>query len=404
MSQQTWIDVGAGWLSSFLPDAKGPFTPEQTACLKLLLEEFGKSIGQVIAEKLNDQQQSIHASLQMRCREEVTHSQAASNCDESRARRNSDRKARRRKAKQKFSVQRDMLLKLRPVTDLNLKPNVIEARQRVSLSIDVLVPNAAEHVERKGFDHGLSADVLSLQCRSARFLQNWWRHTVRGRGGCNGFAGVCRNDGDAADVTDENPTSSPRNDHFWDNTMTETITRQHQPDLLSLAALKIQFCWRKHCRRRESHIWQCEVDMFRKQMELHYLPGCQREWCIFDATKAHARESRSLEAQALVRQQINQATATTLDIDAHKYSAESLHIWSNAFSTIATFMPHVGLNAMGYRLRSSFLLAQGRTLSDADVQAANEIDSDLDSLILSDLRDDAARYFIAVGHFQCSSR
>ena len=55
MSQRTWLDVGSGWLTSFPPeqdDLAEPFTPQQAACLKLMLEEFGKKHGPVISYKV----------------------------------------------------------------------------------------------------------------------------------------------------------------------------------------------------------------------------------------------------------------------------------------------------------------------------------------------------------------
>jgi len=124
-------------------------------------------------------------------------------------------------------------------------------------------------------------------------------------------------------------------------------------------------------------------------MELHYLPACQREWCIFDATVA-----RSPLDEANLRDRITRSIDVTLQIDGHKWTRQTLVKYGTAFETIARECPHINVNELGHKLVKSYHHHEGRAGFETD-------DPHVASLLFDgDLRRNGARFILAIGHLQ----
>ena len=196
MPDDTWIDTASNWLGDLLApaDSSAPFTPQQSALLQELLkqafmlfaEEMGSKLGSKLAEfhlilkrmesssSVNEKytEEKAHDKSEMNRGKDTTVAREVSNFDESRQYkidRNLKRKARRLRAKEKCTVQRSLLLQMRPAAELHTAIYSCDA-DRVVLSLEQLLSRTSNDM-----GGGIPCNVLASQCRAARKLQGWWR-------------------------------------------------------------------------------------------------------------------------------------------------------------------------------------------------------------------------------------
>ena len=108
----------------------------------------------------------------------------------------------------------------------------------------------------------------------------------------------------------------------------------------------------------------------------------------------------SLERQLTLRKRLDASIKVTLDTDSRGYGTATLHSESNAFFAIAIRLPDLDSDVLGTKLRASYKVSDGRNVHPSEAQDAKEIDGLLRKLNLSDLREDASLFYIAVGEIQ----
>ena len=161
-----------------------------------MLEEFGKSICQLLVTKLDDQLQ--HFISEQCAREIVSPSEGAtvsqhafSSSQVMRSKRNHARKLRRQRVKRKVSYTKDQLLSAKSVHDLCPSQLGIDLESGVDQYASCVLEDCAVEVDcmtckqiASGYEHyvwqqGVLAHALAKQCRSAQRIQAWWRTRLR---------------------------------------------------------------------------------------------------------------------------------------------------------------------------------------------------------------------------------
>ena len=217
---RTWIDAASDFVvravgQSGTDHSDHPFTQQQQKLLQELLKSFGTEIGKLLGEqlcrvtdKLELQVASLRDQVEVKfdspivasCGKEATVYGEATNQYMSNLK-NVKRKARRNKAKQKAILQKSMILRLRPATELSdlckSKPDSVSDHFDVVQRLDALEAwvNTSLHLWYPSSVDGWSGDPvagvrshcfpehcgafvaqdLALQCRSVVAIQRAWR-------------------------------------------------------------------------------------------------------------------------------------------------------------------------------------------------------------------------------------
>ena len=182
------------WLTSTLQPNQAAFSPAQLEVLKTVFTEFGQALGKTLGEKLCEQRAEMEIKFQCLSQTKSTASQdgvvtgvlEASRFDKHGVSKNQKRNMRRKRAKQKFAIQRSMLLQMRPSADIGeqrcalvsckLGPCYSDGR---IIELDKLVPCDVETSGDLGVViaplSGTPAGVLAQQCTATKVIQRGWR-------------------------------------------------------------------------------------------------------------------------------------------------------------------------------------------------------------------------------------
>ena len=98
-----------------------------------------------------------------------------------------------------------------------------------------------------------------------------------------------------------------------------------------------------------------------------------------------------------LRSPVNDAMKATLSVESDKYGEEQLRAASVAFSSICTALPEFELADIGLKLRWSYYVSTGSTQAPYRAREAEMFDAVLRERGISELRDTAAEFILAVG-------
>jgi len=177
------------------------FSSEQTRCLQHAFEESFRAFAVAVDSRLSVIESNLEGMNPKanRIAEVTVGQQEATSPDELKKSKNSRRKERRRRVKNKLAVQRHQLLSMRPLVDTYHVAQICcsELIGRVekledSLAVhpeglqtdmygwaqaqlfDAMAANAFGH--QSSYDHGVfSADALAKQCKAVNLIQRCWR-------------------------------------------------------------------------------------------------------------------------------------------------------------------------------------------------------------------------------------
>jgi hypothetical protein len=106
---------------------------------------------------------------------------------------------------------------------------------------------------------------------------------------------------------------------------------------------------------------------------------------------------RSPGEQETLRRQVDDAMKATLSVESDKYGEEQLRAASVAFSSICTALPEFELADIGLKLRWSYYVSTGSSQGPHRAREAEMFDAVLRERGISELRDTAAEFILAVG-------
>ena len=290
-SQATWIDQASDWVTRrFSNEGAVPFSSEQSLLLQEVLKQafglFAKEVGETMVDHLATLQvrlRRLEDRLDKNCSTSLEGNdteanriaqvtvlqQEATSPDKPKSSRNSRRKERRRRVKNKFAIQRNQLLCMRPRVDTN---NVLHTCSwELKECVDTLENSMAGDSgwaqtpwcdvtagHSFGFSPlyecgGFTADVLAKQCMATKVIQRFWRRTREKRVRCKRML-------DEAEVQQCAAVGSPRfavqsfdeatlqimQPHVTGNTVaidTSRMSSQIRDDLGSVSKTKVRKAW-----------------------------------------------------------------------------------------------------------------------------------------------------------------
>ena len=109
-----------------------------------------------------------------------------------------------------------------------------------------------------------------------------------------------------------------------------------------------------------------------------------------------------LAAQEKLRARVEDSVVVSWFVSDFRYEndLEDLRSNSNAFCTIATFLPGYDPDVLGEHLRLSYRVASGCSFPQQHAEWAEKLDAELRRVDLTDLRDTAAVFYMAIGELQ----
>ena len=213
MTGRTWIDVASDWVvyrfSITSSQSAETFSPQQVAILRQAFEKSSLAFAEQVdarfatLEQMSKLPQASSETSGVFCSAEATSIREATSSDAARVGKNRTRAVRRRNAKTKFLYSRTQLLSVMHRTQLDEYKEASVNGELPMRSICTQLGNGESdmlmrlaNVEALVLDfqnscnafvpeqwdrsdgvimRGVSANILSKQCRSARFIQAYWR-------------------------------------------------------------------------------------------------------------------------------------------------------------------------------------------------------------------------------------
>ena len=342
----------------------GEFKLDYERKLELIKEEFEKDIQKVT----NDRHGRI---TENQC--ETTARRSAPTEDRIGSSHTRRRNQQRRVKGKSTCYNREAILLLRQtdVSDVSCTVPSVSLHQRIC-NLETVVSGYAEvgaggcgdDIQWGPFQSAVSADVLARQCTATRTIQRAWRNVRK---------------------VDKLEAASA------------TVSRCAEVDPLHSL---LEESAHKHALERRENEQGANEELFASLLATIKDDRFQHALRDVLLGAGNLHHCLPLERQVALRKRIDASVKLTLDTDSRRYDAGTLTSQSHAFFNIAIQLPEQSSDELGNKLRASYKVREGRSVHPIDTKDAKEIDDLLERYGLTDHRDAAGLFYMAVGALQ----